>query len=53
MVADRSCFLYYPLIRDVHRKINYLGETRATLTGLPSDLGEGVRILEGIVSKQK
>jgi len=50
MLSDRADYLYYPLIRRVHGKIGYLGETRAILTGLPSGLDKGVKELECLVA---
>jgi len=48
MIGYRACFLYYPLIRNVHAKVGYLGETRSILTGLPSNLKAGIRKLESL-----
>lgn len=51
MLAWRANFLHYDLIKQAFKKIGNLGETRATLSGLPFQLKYAVRRLEGIVSE--
>ena len=50
ILADMLDYEHYPLIRNVHRAVGYIGETRRVLTGLPSDLNKGLERLEQIVS---
>jgi hypothetical protein len=50
ILADRFCFLYYPLVERAYRRIGYLGETRKFFTGLPHDLEKAIKRIEEIIS---